>query len=601
MHSLSQNKISGLKKLPALLWLLISTRADIMGGLIVLTLVAGGIPAAELWILKHLLDELITVTGLGSEGFFQVLPWVWGLAGLLLASTLIDMVRNVLQTDIQERLSIRLQHEVVEKVKSVELAWFEHPEFYDKLQRANEDMSGRLLTLQRLALDMIYSAIALSSIAAMLSTGHWSLMPIVIIGAVPGVWMVIVMNRKTHWVYRIRTPEYRQVMYLRQLLTNRDEAKEVRLFTLLHHLLSDWRTRNIDLAVERRRLEVKAGWLGGLSGILGGWAYSLCLAILGWIVAGGGLTIGTFGMLTRGVQLFYWRVESIMQSLARVHEQSLYLGDLFEFLELEVPAETPGGTDSESTRDDIDLTLVFEDVSFRYPGADHDVLREISITIQPGERLALVGENGAGKTTLVKLMMGLYQPTEGRIMLGGKPLDAWPKDLLRDLFSAVFQDFVKYQFPVNDNIGFGALESRNDHNIVSAAEMAGAAKFIESLPEKYETMLGKPLGGEDLSIGQWQKLATARALIRDARFIILDEPTAALDPKAEAEVYRNFSEMTQGKTALLISHRLGSARIADRILVLKDGALIEQGSHEDLVAKNGEYGRLFALQAQWYQ
>ena len=287
MHALSQDKISGLKKLPALLWLLISTRADIMVGLIALTLVAGGIPAAELWILEQLLDELVTVTGQGSEGFFQVLPWVWGLAGLLLASTLIDMVRNVLQTDIQERLSIRLQHEVVEKVKSVELAWFEHPEFYDKLQRANEDMSGRLLTLQRLALDMMYSAIALSSIAAILSTGHWSLMPIVIIGAVPGVWMVMVMNRKTHWVYRIRTPEYRQVMYLRQLLTNRDEAKEVRLFSLLDHLLSDWRTRSIDLAVERRRLEVKAGWLGGLSGILGGWAYSLCLAILGWIVAGG--------------------------------------------------------------------------------------------------------------------------------------------------------------------------------------------------------------------------------------------------------------------------------------------------------------------------
>ena len=601
MSTLSRDHITGLKRLPALLWLLLSTRASAMSGLIGLTLFAGGIPAAELWLIEHILDEIVAVTGMGSDGFFQVLPWVLGLAGLLLISTAIDMVRNVLQTDVQERLSIHLQRQVIEKVKEVELVWFENPDFYDKLQRANEDMSGRLLTLQRLMMDMIYSAISLTSIIAILLTGHWSLAPIVIVGSVPGVWMVMNLNKKTHWIYRIRTTEYRQTTYLRNLLTNRDEAKEVRLFTLLQHLLSDWRKRTIDLAVERRHLEIKAAWLGCVSGVLGGWAYSLCLAILGWIIAGGALSVGTFGMLTRGVQLFYWRIEGIMQSLSRIHEQSLYLGDLFEFLELEAPSEKTDESLLTTSINGQDLTLQFDRVSFRYPGSEQDVLKNISITIQPGERLAVVGENGAGKTTLVKLMMGLYKPSEGSILIGGIPLEAWPKETLRSMFSAVFQDYVKYQFPVRDNIGFGALEDRGTDRVLQAAEMAGAAEFIESLPQKYDTMLGKPLGGEDLSIGQWQKLATARALVRDAKIIVLDEPTAALDPKAEAEVFRKFAEMTKGKTAFLISHRLGSARIAERILVLKNGQLIEQGSHEALVDSDGEYGRLFAMQAQWYQ
>jgi ABC-type multidrug transport system fused ATPase/permease subunit len=288
-----------------------------------------------------------------------------------------------------------------------------------------------------------------------------------------------------------------------------------------------------------------------------------------------------------------------MRSLGTLHEEVLYLGDLFEFLEQIAPEERPSL--ERELAIPANSALRFEKVSFRYPGSEQDVLKDVSLELKAGERMALVGGNGAGKTTLVKLMMGLYRPTAGTIYLGGKALDEWPKEAVRLQFAAVFQDFVRYQFSVRENIAFGALGRATDAEVERAAALAGVAEYAEKMPAKYDTLLGKELGGEDLSTGQWQKLATARALVRGAEIVVLDEPTAALDPKAEAEIYERFGEMTRGKSSVLISHRLGSARTCDRIVVLKEGQIIEVGSHDELMLSKGEYSHLFRLQAQWYE
>lgn len=565
-----------------------------VGGLAVLALFGSLLPAVELWLVGQIVDELAAVLGAGRAAFLQVLPYVGGFFGVLFAYMLVDMARAFLQVDVQEKIGVWMQRRVIDKVQKVELASFEHPAFYDALKRANEDLSGRLLSLLNVVLDIVGSLGGLGAIVGVMLTGHWSLAPIVIIGSLPGVWAMMQINKKTHHIYRERTPQYRETAYFRELLTQREQAMEVRLFTLRDHLLDTWRGKAVALAKERRGLETKQAWLGGLTASVDGWAYVGCLTILVWMVAGAQLTIGQYGMLTLAVQQFTVRLEGIMRSLGTLHEESLYLGDLYEFFSLVAPEESAGPTDASGTL----VPLRFDKVSFHYPGGGA-VLEEIDLEIRPGERVALVGENGAGKTTLVKLMMGLYQPTSGRVLLGDKPLQDWPREQVRRLFAAVFQDFVRFQFSVRDNIAFGALDEQAAFE--QAAEWAGAAEFIAKLPDQYGTLLGKELGGADLSTGEWQKLATARALVRAAEFVVLDEPTAALDPKAEAEVYRHFGEMTRGKAAVLISHRLGAARIADRILVLKGGRLIEQGTHEALMRKGGEYSRLFSLQAQWYE
>jgi len=390
-------------------------------------------------------------------------------------------------------------------------------------------------------------------------------------------------------------------------MTRRDEAKEVRIFTLAGHLFSRWLSLARRLAVERRQVEVRHSWLTLGADFIAAAAYAGCLLLLSSLVAGAKVSFGGYAMLMQALQRFSGRLDQVMRHFATLHEQSLYLGDLYEFLEIDAPErpewrapleeEDSGGAVEVPSSAEIEL----RGVSFAYPGSDRLVLRGIDLTIKAGERIALIGENGAGKSTLVRVIMGLYQPTEGQVLLNGVDLREIPEKKLRRCFAAVFQEFVKYQFPAGENIRFGRLEDAEPWEVAEAAQLAGAASFIEQLPQGYETLLGRPLGGVDLSGGQWQKLAIARALIRKAPVVILDEPTAALDPQSEAEVYRQFGEMTRGRTAILISHRLGSARLADRIVVLKEGRIVEMGSHDELVALGGEYARLFELQAQWYQ
>ncbi len=656
--------------IPRLLFLLVRLSPLTAAALVALTLIGGVLPAYELSLTRQLLDRAAAWLGQGREGFQAVIPWGILLVATMTVSAVVELVSTVLETSLRERVSIHLQRSVIEKALSVDLAYFEHPAFFDTLQRANQDMGGRLVNLLRLLFDVAGAVVTLASLLVVLLQAHWALAPLTVLGTAPGFWVVMRMNRRTYWVYRVRTPENRRAMYLRDLLTRRDEVKEVRLFTLGQHLMNLWQELSVRLAVERRTLEVKQAGLQALSQTVSASAYGGCLLILLHLTGGGRLTFGHYAMLVQALQQFSTRIEQILRAAGGLQEQSLYLGDLYEFLEMELvtgeagpgrlgpvapagtatpaalapsaparptsgqpavhPASAPSPTapaapapaaaqapaapalaatiaaprpaaptllvPGEHRGGRLDLI----DVTFAYPGSERPVLQGVTLTIEAGERLALVGENGAGKSTLVKLMMGLYRPTSGRILLDGQDVAALPPEQVRERFAAVFQDFVRYWFPIRTNIAFGRLGRATEEEIRHAAELAGAAPFIEALPDGYDTLLGRPLGGLDLSGGQWQKLALARALVRNADVVVLDEPTAALDPKAEAEVYRQFSEITRDRTTILISHRLGSARLADRIAVLKGGRLVEVGTHDELVASDGEYARLFQLQAQWY-
>lgn len=619
--------------IPRLVWAA-ARSAPLSSIVLVSGAVAGGVVAAlELVVIQRLVDALAAAlaataaapsvesagaVSLPAAQLVAVLPWVGWLAAAMVGQTLLELVGHLAEVDVQERVGMHLQRQVILKAHSVELVYFEHPSFYDALERANQDMGGRIVTLMRSLVEVLGSTTGMIAVLVVLWQTHWSLAPIMVVGVVPGFWVMLAMRKKTWWVYRIRTPQNRLAMYFSNLLTRREDAKEVRLFTLARHLLERWLALAQSLAVERRQLESKQAWLGALTSLVSTAAYSGCLLIIASLIAGAAVTVGTFSMLMQALQQFAMRIGQVMQSLSGVHEQSLYLSDLYEFLEIDAPRSTPAQipATAETVRRDreagiegapiprelphaAEIELI--DVSFRYPGGDRLVLEDVNLLIKRGERIALIGENGAGKSTLIRLILGLYRPTTGRILLDGRDIHTIPREELHRYFAAVFQEYARYQFTVADNIRFGRLWDATDADVRRAAQQSGADEFIQSLPEGYGTLLGRPLGGVDLSGGQWQKLAIARALVRQAPVVILDEPTAALDPKAEAEVYRQFGEMTRGRTAILISHRLGSARLADRIVVLKGGRIVETGTHDELLRAGGEYAGFFTLQAQWYQ
>ena len=559
----------------------------------------GIIPAVELLFMQHMLDSIVEAARTDWEAYLQVLPWMIAFVGSLFATTLLEMASNIMNTDIEEKLRILFQRQIIDHMQEVDLVYLEEPTFYDMFRRANEDMSVRLMTVLRGLTDIASGAIAVGSILIVLTSSHWLLVPLLVVGSVPGIWARMSMHTRTHATYRIRTPLYRKARYLRDVLTNREGAKEVRLFGLLDHLRSMWRRNARAVAVERRDLIVRRSWLEGGGGIVSAVAHGLAIGFLSWKATMSSLTVGSFGMLIRAVQLFSSRFEQLMLSLNLLQEQALYLGDLFEFLNVEV-VTTRDGTKDSINKSNTELDLKFVDVSFKYPGSDQYALKDINLEIRMGEKVAFVGGNGAGKSTLIRLMMGLYQPTSGRILLGNCPLEEWPREELLSHFAAVFQDFSKYHFSVRENIAFGSLDRFTEDELQLAAKKAGAAEFIDVLPHRYDTLLGRPFGGVELSIGEWQKLAIARGLLRQADFVILDEPTSALDPKSEAFVFRRFLEMTHDRTSVLISHRLGSIRSVDRVCVFRSGLLVEEGSHEQLIKQDGEYRSLFELQARWY-
>ena len=555
------------------------------------------LPAARILVIKELVDGVHAVYGQGEAGFATVVPLLAWLAGLRLLEAMLSAVRGHAAAVVREKTSWKLQERVLEQAAQVGLDKFEYPEFFDRMQRALRAAYFRAYGIFRDAMSTLESAIVICTLIALFAIGHWSIPVVLFLGTAPIFYTQMRRGREIYALFYEQTPEQRRAEYLVGLMTDRDAAKEIRLYGLGDFLCRTWESLAQTLRQQRFRLTLQqqrylfGGRLSGIGSAL------LALVILLYQAAYGALTLGGFFALAEAIVRFQGTLFQMLRQMGDVFEQALYIRDLRSFVES--PTEQGAGWEELSEQP---LDIAVEGLGFAY-GDGPPVLNGVELRLRPGEKLALVGANGAGKTTLVKLLLGLYPPGEGRVLYNGVDGRRIDPEVLRRRCAAVFQDFVQYQRTARENIGYGQAEELGDQaRVERAAQEGGSAPLVEALAARYDATLGRYFeGGQDLSRGQWQKLALSRAYFRDAQLLVFDEPTAALDPRAELEVFRQFRALSEGKSAVFVSHRMASARVADRILVLDGGRVLEEGTHDELMARGGEYARMFALQAQGYQ
>ncbi len=593
-----------LARLLRLLWTLSPGAMAVIAAVDVTT---GLLPLLSLAVLRRLVD-VVTGSGHGAATVRQALFWVGALA---LTSGLPPtgwILGSMVKDRIQEQLKALVQERIIAKAQALPLAAFEQTEIYDQLQRIEKGLDSRLFSTMAFVFRNTTALVTLISLILYMGLAHWSLPLILTAGTTLFLLLRVRILRERYILERKQTERERRLGYFEWLMTGREPAAEVRLFGLANHLLRSWRRlfgelRNERLALVRREFRFEGSSSTGES-----LTFGLALTVVVSLVAGGALTLGQYAAFVGAVQQFQQALFGLFWNVALIDNDLRYIRDFFLYMdqpeEASVSSEAPARRSAGALQERIvfEEEIMFENVSFGYPGSDRLVLRGLSLRIRAGERLALIGENGAGKTTLAKLLLGLYRPTEGRVLVDGVDLVLLDPQAWRARAAAVFQDFQQYHLSVRENIAFGDLDRREDEEAISqAARLSGAASVVADLRQGYDTLLGKDFeDGQELSQGQWQKIAVARAYLRDADLLVLDEPTAALDARAEVEVYRQFQDVSAGKTVLLISHRLGSARLADRILVLDGGTITEQGTHADLLAQGGGYARMLGVQAQWY-
>ena len=507
---------------------------------------------------------------------------------------------SLCQSLLRAQLSQRVNYMILEKALTLDLAHFENSEFYDKLTRARREASVRPLSLVMRTFGLGQNAVSLVSYAALLI--HFSPWAVAVL-ILAGLPAFIAETRFSGAAFRLflwRSPETRMQMYLETLLAREDHVKEVKLFGLGPLFLARYRAIFQKLYNEDRDLTIRRDTWGFFLGLV---ATAALYGAYAWIALSAIASRITLGQMTMYLMLFRQgqsAVSAILSAIGGMYEDNLYLSTLYDYLE--TPVDRSGG---ELVRGPVpDDGIRFEHVSFTYPGAETPTLVDVNLHIRPGQSLALVGENGSGKTTLIKLLTRLYQPTSGRILLDGADLRYWDDATLRDRIGVIFQDFTRYQLLLGENIGAGDVRHFEDEaRWREAGEKGMATAIAESLPAGYRTPLGKWFNeGRELSGGQWQKIALARAFMRSrADILVLDEPTAAMDAAAEATIFEHFRALTRGRIAILISHRFSTVRMADKIVVLQDGRIIEDGSHDELMQLNGHYAHLFSLQAKGYR
>ncbi len=568
-----------------------------------LTVVAAAVPPSIAWAGKKIVDAVVA----GSRS--DTLRWVGIELGLVVLQATFTRSLGLVRSVLGSRLGTDVNVRILERATELELRHFEDPEFYDQLTRARREASSRPVSLVTESFALVQSVLTLGGYAVLLvQFSVWAVAGL-LLATIPATLAEMRYSKTAFRLRNWRSPDSRRLMYLEYVLANDEHAKEVKLFGLGPLFLGRYKELAERFHKEDSELATRRSIVTHLLSLLATLAFYGAYAAMAVLAALGQLTLGTMTMYVLAFRSGQLAFQGILNGIGTIYEHNLYMSNLFSYLDRAEAAKPPAlgngaaGPTNGAVVPAAEQGIRLENVSFRYPGKEQWVLRNVDLFVPRGQSIALVGQNGAGKTTLVKLVTHLYEPTEGRILLDGKDLRDWDHRALLERFGVVFQDFNQYQLKLRENVGVGSVEHLTDEpRIARAVGRGGAEVVVSGLASGIETPLGRWFqDGVELSGGQWQKLALARAFMREqADILVLDEPTAALDAEAEHAVFERFQELASGRTTIIISHRFPTVRMADRILVLEGGHIAEDGSHASLLAKDGTYARLYRLQAAGY-
>lgn len=589
-------------------------------GMMVVTLVSALLPAAQAWVGKLIVDAVVqsisqknTLANLDSLAAWTLvydtlqpaLPYLLLEFVFIIISSLINQARRLLDHVLNAKLSNEINTAIIRKALTLDLQYFEDPTFYDKLQNARRESNWRVLSIVNTGFMLVQNLITLTSFAVLLLAFSPFITLLLFGASVPAFMAQMRYSQLTFRLLSWRAPEARRMNYFEYLLTVDHSAKEVKLFGLGESLLKQYQDYFWKFYHEDTTLAVKRSGISVVWGLVSSLSFYIAYAWIIFRTITQGITLGGMTLYLSLCRQAQGLFQGIFSNINSLYESGLFLDNLFSYLALQ-PQIALSGKSAPSNQPvprPIKRGIEFRNVSFKYAGRSEYALRGVNLSIGPGEKIALVGANGAGKTTLIKLMTRLYEPSEGQILLDGVDLRDYDINSLRDSIGVIFQDFVEYQASARDNIGYGQIKALNDEpRIKAAAERGGGDEVIDTLPQQYDTMLGRWFDkGSELSGGQWQKIALSRAFMRDGAVLVLDEPTAALDAEKEYEIFQRFRELTEGKIAILISHRFSTVRMADRIAVIEGGRISELGTHAELMQLNRTYAKLFNMQAEGYR
>jgi ATP-binding cassette subfamily B protein len=563
-------------------------------------LISAVLPVVMLWIGKMIIDEVVLQMAANIKDMDRLWLLVGAEFGVAIISDLLSRAISLTDSLLGDQYSIDTSVRIIKKTSELDLDQLEDSEFYDKLERARQQTTGRVGLMSNILTQGQDVIVILSLLAGVVVFEPW-LIILLVVSIIPTILHEIKFSGTSYSLARSWTQERRELDYLRYAGASDVTAKEVKLFGLSNYIAERFKVLSDKYYLLSKKLaKQRAGW-GSFFNVIGTGAYYAAYVLIVFRTVAGIFTLGDLTFLSGSFNRLRSKLQGFFTRFTAITESALYLQDYFEFLDLKFEENPSEGKLPPTEK--ITKGFEFKNVGFKYPKSERWVVRNINFELKAGEKLAFVGENGAGKTTLIKLLLRFYEPTEGEILLDGIPVKQYNKTRYQQYFGVIFQDFVKFELTLRENIAMGEIgEIGNQPRIANAAEKSLADQVVSELPKGYDQQLGKRFKqGKDLSGGQWQKIAIARAYMKDAEVLILDEPTSSLDARAETEAFKRFIQLTEGKTAVIISHRFSTVRIADRIMVLKDGAVLEIGTHVELMQNNKLYAELFNLQAAGYQ